>query len=297
MKSKFKVVTDAMYGSKRLDPIPSEKELDQYYTKKYYSLAEERYRAPQLKRFMQGGKVAESEKAWYAATLWTDVRDVLSRSIKKKNKTLLDIGTGTGFFAHFMQKSEWAVTGIEPSLDAAEKARKGGIKVYASVDEYLENKNAQKFDAITLLNVLEHVPKPVKIIKQILPLLKKDGVLVIQVPNDFSPLQILAQKKLKKQPWWLAIPDHIHYYGWNSLNKLMTSLGLEVTERLSDFPMELFLLMGDDYVGNPDVGAQCHKKRVQFDLALPAEFRRSIYKALASANVGRNCMVFARLKK
>jgi 2-polyprenyl-3-methyl-5-hydroxy-6-metoxy-1,4-benzoquinol methylase len=281
----------------RLNPIPTEVELNNYYSKKYYDLANERYRAPQLKRFMQGGKTSATEKAWYASTLWTDVNDVLARLVKRKKPRLLDVGAGTGFFAHYMQKAGWHVIGVEPSIQAAQKARRGGVEVYSSISEFLNCQKNTKFDAISLLSVLEHVPNPRKTLQELLPLLSKGGLLVIQVPNDFSVLQQIAQNNLKTRPWWLAIPDHIHYFDWNSLNRFLKSLNLRIVEALGDFPMEFFLLWGESYIGNPDVGSDCHRKRVRFERTLPKEIRRNIYRALASVGVGRNCLAFAQLSK
>ena len=56
--------------------------------------------------------------------------------------------------------------------------------------------------------------------------------------------------------------------------------------------MEMFLLMGENYIGNPEVGGRCHARRVQFDLGLQPELRRKIYSALGSAGVGSTCPRF-----
>jgi hypothetical protein len=58
--------------------------------------------------------------------------------------------------------------------------------------------------------------------------------------------------------------------------------------------MELFLLMGDDYVADPPLGATVHERRRRLELALPAELRRSIGRAWVQAGIGRNTMVVAR---
>ena len=63
-----------------------------------------------------------------------------------------------------------------------------------------------------------------------------------------------------------------------------------------DFPMELFLLMGDDYVNTPKQGESCHRRRVQFEQAVPGGLRRRLYAALAREGVGRNCLTFAERK-
>ena len=65
----------------------------------------------------------------------------------------------------------------------------------------------------------------------------------------------------------------------------LTRLGFPVAERTTSFPMEAFLLMGENYVGDPALGRACHTKRKRFDLALEqaglGETRRAFYRALA----------------
>ena len=48
-------------------------------------------------------------------------------------------------------------------------------------------------------------------------LLSPGGIICIQVPNDFNQLQLLALKKVTKKEWWVAIPDHINYFDFQSL--------------------------------------------------------------------------------
>jgi len=57
----------------------------------------------------------------------------------------------------------------------------------------------------------------------------------------------------------------------------LKSLDYEIVLRITDFPMEFFLLMGEDYIGNDEVGSKCHQKRMKFELSLPDELRRDIY--------------------
>jgi 2-polyprenyl-3-methyl-5-hydroxy-6-metoxy-1,4-benzoquinol methylase len=290
---KFKVVTNAKFGYKQLSPIPSPTVLDKFYKETYY----ETPKPPQLKRFMKGGKAAQREIDWYAKTLWTDIKDTLSKIIpSKKKQSILDIGAGTGYFAKFMKKAGWDAVAIEPSIAASKKAKKAGVDIYPSIKAFQNEKGSKLFDVVTLLNVLEHVPGPEKFLKEILKNLKRKGILVVQVPNDFSPIQMLIQKKLKKKSWWVSIPDHCNYFNSESLGRLLKALKLDVVETLSDFPMEFFLLFGDDYLKKSNVGAECHQRRVNFDMMLPAPFRREILKSLNQHDIGRNVMLFARKK-
>lgn len=111
-------------------------------------------------------------------------------------------------------------------------------------------------------------------------------MLVIRVPNDFSALQDCAYRKLGGEPWWVAVPDHINYFNFESLVRFVERLGFRVVDIFGDFPMEMFLLFGDVYVGNPEVGSQCHKKRVAFELSLSVKLRQDLYRCFARNGLG-----------
>ena len=61
--------------------------------------------------------------------------------------------------------------------------------------------------------------------------------------------------------------------------------------------MELFILMGEDYVRDEQVGKKCHKKRMKFELSISDEIRRNIYMSFAKLGIGRSCIIYARLKR
>jgi SAM-dependent methyltransferase len=144
------------------------------------------------------------------------------------------------------------------------------------------------------MNVLEHVPAPVTLLEITLEMLAPGGRLIVRVPNDFSPLQEASCAALGRDPWWIAIPDHINYFNHTSIAALLVALGLEIVEQSADYPMELFLLGGEDYTTDAAVGARVHERRRRTELALSAEIRRRLGRAWAEAGVGRNVFVVAR---
>ena len=297
---RYKIVRDPVCGYSRLDPIPSQEETLEFYRKKYFGLIEAGERAPEIQRQRIGGEEARSELEWLSQTLYSDILYVLNNRIRKKSKHLLDIGSGTAAFLKHMINAGWNAVGIEPSEEGTQMTTNSGIVVYnTSLEDFVTaNPNFKgTFDAITLLNVLEHVPNPAEILLTAKRLLNPyRGLICIRVPNDFTELQACAEKKLNKTQWWVATPDHINYFGFESLQKLVDSVGLETIYKTTDFPMELFLLMGDDYVDNPGIGSLCHRKRVSFELAIPDTLRREIYHSLAKIRVGRSCIIFVRIK-
>ncbi len=295
-KGKFKIIECVKCGFKHLNPIPSAEELSKFYQKKYYAGV----RDAGIRRLMFGGKDATLEREWLHRTVYSDMQHVLETHIHKKSKYLLDVGCGIGEFLKYMKKEGWTVTGIEPGEEATNIAMKSRLTVYNTTLEDFIKKNPDfkhTFDAITLLNVLEHVPDPKEILKMSRTLLNpRTGMICVRVPNDFYEFQIHAERKLKKTGWWLAIPDHINYFNLKSLQKLVESAGFRVVHKTADFPMELFLLFGDDYTRDSKLGSLCHKKRVSFELAIPDTLRQEIYRCLAGLGLGRVCTVYAKFK-
>lgn len=298
-KEKYKVIDCEICGFKHLNPLPSSKELLEFYRKKYSNLVKKGGRAPEIRRQMAGGEEAKSELEWLSSTLYSEIRYVLGKYIHKKSKHLLDIGSGTGEFLRYIMNAGWDAIGIEPSEEYVQVTANSDLTIYnMSLEKFITTHPdyKHKFDAITLLNVLEHVPNPAKFLQYSKKLLKAHtGVLCIRVPNDFTELQFYAEKKLNKTLWWVAIPDHLNYFNIESLQKLIESIGFEVLYTTADFPMELFLLMGDDYIENPEVGSLCHRKRVNFELSIASNLRQKIYQSLVKIGIGRDSMVFAKI--
>jgi hypothetical protein len=145
--------------------------------------------------------------------------------------------------------------------------------------------------------VLEHVPDPLAILTAATALLEPGGILCVGVPNDFSPFQIAARSAMNTGDWWVAPPHHLNYFDFDSLSALLSGLGLDLRERTTSFPMEAFMMMGDNYADDPALGRTCHNKRKRFDFAFEAaglkDTRRDFYRALAKLGIGREAVVIA----
>ena len=245
----YNIALNSTYGFRHLEPLPTEKELNNYYSQEYFEELETNNKADTIRRTMSESKEKQAEIEWLSKTLWLDISDTVDKFFSNTNqRLLLDIGCGIGSFAYayYMKNIGWDVVGIEPSLKAANIARSLGITIHPNLINFLKETN-QRFNVISLLNVLE-----------------------------------------------IAIPDHVNYFDFKSIVKLVEGTGFQVIELLTDFPMEIFLLFGDIYVGNPQVGNICHKKRISVELSLPTEFRRKLYKHFASEGIGINCLIFAK---
>lgn len=127
-------------------------------------------------------------------------------------RTLLDIGAGTGDFLNEASRRGWEVTGIEISPDARDLAKEKGLALYNSMLT-LEGK---KFDVVTLWHVLEHLHDLPASIHRISNFLKPGGMLVVAVPNYNS------FDANYYGPYWAAydVPRHLWHFSQNAMKKL-----------------------------------------------------------------------------
>jgi SAM-dependent methyltransferase len=272
-------------GFRHALPLPDPAALEREYRENYYTSEKPNFLAH-----------AGEDQHWFELAQ-TDRLEIFERLLPPTRRRLLDIGCGPGFFLQTAMTRGWCAHGIEPSRQAAAHARGLGATVTEGFFGPQTAPMLGRFDVIALTNMLEHVPDPISILEQARGLLDAGGLICVGVPNDFSPLQIAGKNAVGANDWWLAPPHHLNYFDFESLSALLTRLGFQVAERSTSFPMEAFLMMGENYIGNAALGRACHNKRKAFDLAFEAvglkETRRAFYRALADLGIGREAVVIA----
>ena len=160
-----------------------------------------------------------------------------------KCEILLDLGAGTGDFLITAQNSGFRVTGIEPNAKARKLAEQKGVHLQESLKEV----SGQKFQAITLWHVLEHLPNLEEQITTLANLLEEDGVLVIAVPNFKS----FDAKHYKS--YWAAfdVPRHLWHFSRTSIAKLFAPHQMEVV-KIKPMWFDAFYvsMLSEKYKGN-----------------------------------------------
>jgi len=156
-----------------------------------------------------------------------------------------------------------------------------------------------KFDVVNMGEVLEHLTDPADMLSIVKGLIKPGGVLSLVVPNDFNPLQTVLRDHLGFKPWWVAPPHHLNYFSHDSLKRLVERSGFEVLRVESTFPIDIFLMMGQNYIGNDAMGRQIHSLRKAFDQNMldagAVDLRRRLYGMFAELGIGREIVLYARL--
>lgn len=214
---------------------------------------------------------------------------------------ILDVGCGVGDFLTYCKDSGFDVYGIEPSESFSHALEARSIGFVPSLIEDI-NQDLQDqiglFDVVNMSQFLEHVREPVKVLEIASRFLKPGGILSVECPNDFNQLQLAAlQDNIVKTPWWIN-RLHINYFSFDSLECLIAKSCFKIERRCSQFPIELFLLFGDNYIGDELLGRQIHEKRVRFEDCLHktgnSEIVSSLYESLAKLSLGRHAQVYAR---
>ncbi|MEO6154474.1 MAG: bifunctional 2-polyprenyl-6-hydroxyphenol methylase/3-demethylubiquinol 3-O-methyltransferase UbiG [Thermomonas sp.] len=103
--------------------------------------------------------------------------------------SVLDVGCGAGLLSEAMAKSGAVVTAIDLAPNLLKVARLHGLESGVKVDyretsvESLADESPGSFDAVTCMEMLEHVPDPASIIEACARLLKPGGRLFVSTLN------------------------------------------------------------------------------------------------------------------
>ena len=284
----YSIVACATCGFRHALPLPSPRDQRAAYEEAYYRDEKPAY------------VLHAREDAEWSRLGWDDRLSLFEDLLKRDSAQslhVLDIGCGPGWFLKAAAGRGWKTQGIEPSKQAAEHARDLGLNIMNAMFDETTAPRLERSDVVHLNNMLEHVADPIGLLRLAIGRAWPGGLICVGVPNDYNALQQAARASGTK-PWWLVPPHHLNYFDFASLEALLKRFGLDIVETLTSFPMELFLLMGDDYVGNDSLGRECHARRKRFDLALEkaglGEVRRKLYGALAKAGIGREAIIVAR---
>jgi SAM-dependent methyltransferase len=216
-----------------------------------------------------------------------------SELLRQDRATVVDVGCSGALLLEFAAKRGWTGLGIEPSSEAVAEARSHGVEVCLGTYQRVTLEE-ESVGVIHSKLVAEHLPDPREFLLWARRALRPGGVLCMHVPNDFNPLQLAARDALGKTDWWVAPPYHINYFTFDSLERLLIDSGFVPAKRDATFPVEWFLLMGEDYVGNSELGASVHKRRMTLEHNLErAGMRRSLHAYLAERGLGREAIVHA----
>lgn len=196
----------------------------------------------------------------------TNLLDWDVSSIKEKLKSnsdkplLLDAGCGMGLFLYKAQIAGFECEGIELSPYAAKFVESVGFTVQNTSLENAEmTKN--KYDAIVMREVIEHLADPKAILKKAYNALKPGGVLFMTTGNYDCP-----ERKVRGKDWFYFMPEgHIYIFSNKTMNNYLKETGFSKIEVTNQGDLLMNMLLNKNLIETDKFKPKNSIKRIGFE--------------------------------
>jgi 2-polyprenyl-3-methyl-5-hydroxy-6-metoxy-1,4-benzoquinol methylase len=290
----YKLKKNDLYGFLSVDPIPSKIELEEFYESIYYQEDKGQYSKNYTKE--------EIQYFYIDSQILHRIFDL--NFPQSKRKALLDVGCGEGYQANYFYEKEWELDCVDYSEFGLNLHHPHLLKTLIKGDfettiNSLINKD-KKYSAIFLKNVLEHVENPVETLKLLKLLMDEESLLFIDVPNDYSSFQsYLVDNEYSKNSWFCP-PQHLHYFQFDSMTKLLELQEFKIVSMQSGFAIEQFLTNKySNYVLNKSTGKEAHLSRCRISNYLISQGIDEYIKlreSFANLSFGRSICAIVKLE-
>ena len=211
-KDSWRVYKCGACGLGFLDPRPSKQDLDDLYSREYCEA-----------HFVEGGAPGSPE---FKKRLSLESHRIRFFNGMKKKGRVLDMGCGYGYFLAACRERGYEVQGLDVSGFAVQHAtdRLGIPVAVGELDEV--QLPLESFDVITMWHFLEHTSDPKASLLKAMGWLKRDGVLVVDVPNHEGT------DALKTWADWVgwSLPYHLFHFTPRTLTQILGLCGLNVVK-------------------------------------------------------------------
>lgn len=191
------------------NPLPCSSELEAYYQEGYYTGKNEFAYQDERKNFK------------YSSYVWKARIKRLQKNLrtKLKDKKILDIGCSFGGLLQNAKEMGLHPYGIEISDFSRKYVQKQfQIPVYKTLKEAKFQDNF--FDAVTMIELIEHLDQPCDVLSECFRILKKGGLLLIQTANMQGQQAIKA-----KENYHYFLPGHLYYFSRKNLRQKLLEIG------------------------------------------------------------------------
>jgi 2-polyprenyl-6-hydroxyphenyl methylase/3-demethylubiquinone-9 3-methyltransferase len=184
-----------------------------------------RFRAPQptedeLLKYYQGMDVAECWQHGSEREVWRYIKEEVQGA---PARSVLDVGCFRGDLLSYLGDG-FDRFGVEPSHEAAREAGRRGVTLIADRIESMSD-DGPRFGAITLIDVAEHLPRPVESLALLTRLLIPGGKLIIFTGSTDA----LSWRLAGLNYYYSAMPEHVAFMRPSWFNWVAPRIGCEVT--------------------------------------------------------------------
>jgi 2-polyprenyl-3-methyl-5-hydroxy-6-metoxy-1,4-benzoquinol methylase len=225
---------------------------------------------------------------------------------------LFDLGAGWGHFMLAGKELGYDVHGIE----IAEQPYKycvEDLKLPVEHIDFFKYHPAEKYDIVTMWDVLEHIDKADTFLQHVNEITKSGGYLFLQVPQIDSYFS-----KRFRDRWKMMGLDHVNYFSRKTITQILETNGYEVLKIKSSFEIKLFIMytilpyikkkrssaVNDASTSQKPVISAADRQnyfnkftsRPKWQLKLFVGAHNLLYNTLSALNIGEEMMVAARKK-
>lgn len=164
----------------------------------------------------------------YKDLIFRTVLAALERRVPADGRTLLDLGAHVGRLLKLAAERGWAAEGVElnPST-AAFAARATGLPVHRMDARALAGEG-RRYGAVTLIDVLEHIPEPVAALEAARTVLAPGGWIAVKVPHGRVQLRKEELRARLRPGYRATVADnlvHVNHFGVRSLTRALERAG------------------------------------------------------------------------
>jgi 2-polyprenyl-3-methyl-5-hydroxy-6-metoxy-1,4-benzoquinol methylase len=152
---------------------------------------------------------------------------------------LLDVGAGLGVFCHAVRQAGWNCVAVDPDPSAVQHLRRR-VGVEAICSDFMQVEGIGGFDIVTLNKVLEHVERPIDMLRRVRSVLVPGGFVYIELPDG----ETAARAGCEREEFFI---EHLHIFSFKSTVMLAERAGFRpvCVERLQEpstkFTLRAFL--------------------------------------------------------
>lgn len=172
--------------------------------------------------------VEREHHAAYKDAIFDAVLESLEARLPASRRRLLDVGAHAGRFIARARRRGWDADGLElnPRTAAFAASASGGVVHQGNL--YTWSRTGAGYDAVTMTDVLEHIPDPRSALQRARDLLEPGGCIAVKVPN--APVQRIKERvRAWLRPGYRpSLADnlvHVNHFGPSSLRLALERVG------------------------------------------------------------------------